>query len=1130
MSEDSRKPRRRAPAPDAAAAPTPPDATPALQGRFDLLAELGSGSSGTVYRARTRQPVADLPAGTEVAVKFLRQDRLDDERARERMLAEGRLGRRVRHPNVAAIHGAETIDLLGLQSTYLVMELVQGTTLRAFLQQQGPPVEDLTRRIGGDAAAGLHALHRRGIVHRDVKPENLVLTPDGRVKVVDLGLARPFGAVGGGSSPSGGIAGSLSYAAPEVLLGRPAQPRSDLYSLGVVLYEVATGRHPFAQHGTADAMLHAILHEAPVPPSQLRPRMTPLLEQLLLELLHKEPDERPRDADQVARILQQGEASDWWRAHVARAPVLASERRLRRMRRVADTPFFDRAAEQTVLDAALARARAGAGGGVCVQGPDGSGRRRLLDECMARWLQDAGDLLYLGGEADPGLGHGEPFAGSVRDHLLRGDGPNSPNAEQRLQHRAREELGLGEPDAVALARTALGTSTEPPEVRADALCKAIVALARPGRTVVVRVDRADRLDTSGRLALQRLLADAGRHHLLVLLAAGPDFAPAPPVERIELGGLDEDAFLAFGRALFGDAGGGEADALLHSAHVALSGSPGNLLEALEHLVQNGELQGRPGDYHALAPDAVLRPAPGHVQRFQRRVAALTPDQRRVLEAAAVLGDRSALDDLATLVQTPELQVLETLSLFRGRILRAQGGEVAFRHRDFRVALLQQIDEAARQELHRRAADLLAARGASPLEVGMHRSRALQHRECAEPLLRALDDLVAAGSRRTSLRVAARLRLHFQHLPQDPAHDALRLRWLLLHARARRDAQQPEVAEELFRAANELARRLGDEAGIGAALTGMAQTAMDRGRMLGALQLLETAHGHLARVAARDDAGAALAARAHGLHARILFYLGQSAGGLEHAQAGLRLLPPDQPELRCTLRIDVARLESLRHHFGAALATLRTVEEELRAVHLPLQRMRLFLYRGQLRTVLGDDAGVADLRLAVDAARRLSEPGFAGRAHLYLGEHWLRMQKDAAARADLHEAVDLALVSGDRLGETLARIHLFRLGADPVDIPDLVLELGLPSLRAAWFCAAGARARQDGDAAAAADWTARALEAMQSADLALPLQVRILHLAERAVTARGLVRAAAERLPDRASRRRFLSLWERRVRV
>ncbi|MFY9344963.1 MAG: serine/threonine-protein kinase, partial [Planctomycetota bacterium] len=321
---------------------------PGVAERFELLDELGRGSSGTVYRARLRQPYADLPAGSEVAIKFLRSELADDERARARLFAEGELGQQLRHPNVAAIYGVESEEHLGVPSTFLVMQYIAGTTLREFVARSGAPVEDLTRRLGADACKGLAALHKRGLVHRDIKPENLILTPDSELKIVDLGLARPFGARGGGSSSSGsaerssgglGLHGSLAYAAPEVLRGEASGPRSDLYALGVVLYEVTTGRHPFADARTGDDMLDAHLNRAPGRPSHWRPRMSPFLEQVLLDLLQKDAGERPRDAAELARILEQGERSEYWRRHEAKLPVLASSRRLLRMRRPAETPF-----------------------------------------------------------------------------------------------------------------------------------------------------------------------------------------------------------------------------------------------------------------------------------------------------------------------------------------------------------------------------------------------------------------------------------------------------------------------------------------------------------------------------------------------------------------------------------------------------------------------------------------------------------------------------------------------------------------------------------------------------------------------------------------------------------------------
>ncbi|MBX3463147.1 MAG: protein kinase [Planctomycetes bacterium] len=1113
---------------EGATAAGPRDYAHSVAGRFELLQELGSGSSGTVYHARLLADYAEHPAGTEVAVKFLRRELVADERAHARLLAEGMLGRQLRHPNVAEIYGFETIDLLGMQTTYLVMQYVHGTTLREFLARSGAPVEDLTRRIGADAARGLSALHRRGLVHRDVKPENLILTPDSQLKIVDLGLVRPFGAIGGGSSggsspgrSSGlGLAGSVAYAAPEVLRGLPAGPRSDLYSLGVVLYEVTTGRHPFADALTTDEMLDAHLRRRPIPPSHLRTRISPLLEQVLGDLLQKEPDDRLRDAAELARILDQGEHSEYWRRHETRAPALASSRRLLRMRRPAEAPFVGRAHERQRLDAMLTQARGGRGGLVVVTGPDGIGRRRLLDESMQAWLETDEPPLYLGGDADSALGHGEPFARSLLDLLLRGDDRDSPNAMQRAIAGARSQFAADDGEAEALAAVAFGHSTEPPEVRADRLASALLSLPRPGRVLVVRVDHAERLDTSGRLILQRL---AGRRHglpLLLLLAAGVDGAAVEPDLRLDLTGLEEHEFLAFGRTLFRV--GEDVDEFLRQAHQVLSGLPGNLLEALDHLVQEGLLAGRAGDYHHLDPATEPRPAPGHVQRFHRRVASLEPQQRRVLSAAAVLGARCPLGLLAALVGLPELAVLETLSLFRGRIVRAQGGEVSFRHRDFQLALLRDLPPADRERLHRAAAELLAARGGRRLEVGMHLSMALQHEAALDPLLDALDERVRAGSRRTSLRLVGRLQVHFAQVAPTPANERRRLRFLLLSGRARTAVGQPEAAGRAFRDAERLAQQQHDLEASAEARTGLANSELDLGRLVAAISLLESVHDDLA--GSTGDAADVLAAQAHGLHGRILFYRGQAADGLRQLHAALKRVPPTEVELRCHLLIDLARVEALSHHYATAQRTLQKVEQAPGADRLPRVRLRLHLYRGQVRTLLGEDDAANDLRVAIDEADRLSLPVFGARAALFLAERLFWRRRDDQARTLLQLAVGLARSGEDRLGQAMARSYLLRLGEADDSLGALVEELDLPELRANWLLALAALGRPPADAAAQLE------ELLRDFDLPLSLHLRTLAWMARPASARALVRSIAERLPSRGGRRRFLAEWDRDARI
>ncbi len=1103
----------------------------AIAGRFELLQELGRGSSGTVYRARLVVPYASLPAGSEVAIKFLRAELADDERAQARLFAEGELGQQLHHANVAAIYGIETAEHQGGTSTYLVMQYVRGTTLREFVARAGAPVEDLTRRIGADACKGLSALHKRGLVHRDVKPENLILTPDSELKIVDLGLARPFGARGGGSSggsspgerSSGmGLVGSLAYAAPETLRGEPAGPKSDLYALGVVLFEVTTGKHPFAQATTPDAMLDAHLHQQPSRPSHYRPRVSPFLEQVLLDLLQKSPDDRPRDAQDLARILEQGERSDYWRRHEAKLPALASSRRLLRMRRPAETPFFGRKRELADLDRALADARGGKGGVVVVTGPEGIGRRRLLDEAMQRWLQHGEPPVYLGGEADSDLGHGEPFASSLLDWLLRGDDRQSPNAMQRAANAARMLLQVAEADADALVAVTMGHSTEPPEVRAERLASALLRLPKKGSVLVLRVDHADRLDSSGRLVLQRLANAAPQQHLLLLLASGHDGVRVelPSARRFDLTGLDEPDFLAFGHALFRE--GELVKPFLAGAHQVLSGLPGNLLEALDHLSQEGSLRGRAGDYFALATLAEPRPAPGLLDRFRTRVESLQPGQRAVLAAAAVLGERCALADLAALVPASELAVLETLSLFRGRIVRAQGGEVSFRHRDFQKLLLAELPTAPREALHRAAAARLQSQGATPLVIGMHLSQGRDHEGCLDPLLAGLQERVRAGSRRTALRVVGRLAVHLQQVEPTAANEQRRLRYLLLSGQARANAGQNDAASKWFQKAEALARERHDLDSSAAARTGLATAALDSGRLLSSIALLESVHDDLAN---RHNATAdALAAQAHGLHGRILLYRGQAIEGHKHLHAALQRLPAADDDLRCHLEIDLARVEALSHHYAKALKTLAAVERRPATKHLPRVRLRFHLYRGQIRALVGDDEASQDLRFAIDEAERLQLPTYGARAAVFLGERRFWQRRDEQAIEAFRMAVRLARSGEDRLGEAMARGYLVRLGELDGDLPALVTELELPSLQANLLLAHAARGRAD------AETNANLEDLLASTVLPLSLHLRALAWLNRPATARSLVRTIAERLPQRALRQRFVAQWTGNPRV
>jgi hypothetical protein len=277
-------------------------------GPYVLESELGSGGMGTVYLARTAGP----GNGPRVAVKVVHDHLLERRGAHERFLREARLGREVRHPNVVRTLDAGTYLRGGRPVSVLVMEYVDGSTLRGRLRERFALPEDECRRIGIELARALEAIHATGAIHRDLKPENVLLTREGSVKLTDLGVARVLDEEAR-LSGSDAFLGSLLYAAPEQFSAHGgADERSDLYAFGVVLFELATGVHPFCAEDLRESMRRQLDGEIPLA-SELNPRVSPFLELVLTTLLAEEPDRRFGSASELRRTLEEGERSAWWR-------------------------------------------------------------------------------------------------------------------------------------------------------------------------------------------------------------------------------------------------------------------------------------------------------------------------------------------------------------------------------------------------------------------------------------------------------------------------------------------------------------------------------------------------------------------------------------------------------------------------------------------------------------------------------------------------------------------------------------------------------------------------------------------------------------------------------------------------
>src|SRR5262249_17540924 len=342
---------------------------------YDVEALLGRGGMGVVYKAR------HLRLDRLVALKFLPREFAQDPKRLERFRREARTASALNHPHICTIHDIDEHE----GQPYLVMELIEGRTLRA-LAAQRPSLPALVHLVG-QVAQALAAAHAAGIIHRDIKPENIMVRDDGYAKVVDFGLARPIPPSGRPSEATadqvtdpGTVLGTARYMSPEQARAETASSASDLFSLGVVLYELVTGQHPFAADSPT-ATLHALQTQPALRPSLLNPEVPASLESLILQMLEKEPRLRPTAAEVDATLAElTGRGA---------GPVLGP----------APSPVprhtVGRQAELAELRDGFESVVAGRGLFLCVTGEPGIGKTTLVEDFLAG-LAVAGGTCAVG--------------------------------------------------------------------------------------------------------------------------------------------------------------------------------------------------------------------------------------------------------------------------------------------------------------------------------------------------------------------------------------------------------------------------------------------------------------------------------------------------------------------------------------------------------------------------------------------------------------------------------------------------------------------------------------------------------------------------------------------------------------
>jgi beta-lactam-binding protein with PASTA domain len=261
-----------------------------VDGRYRVQKRLGSGGMAEVWCAE------DSQLGRRVALKLLATRFAADPDFRERFRREASAAAAMQHPNIVSIYDRGEWD----GTSYIAMELVDGQTLKQLIQQRGPAGAGAATDLAIEILKALRYAHKRGIVHRDIKPQNVLLDEEGRLKVADFGIAH---AGASDMTETGAIVGTVQYVSPEQAQGLPVSPRSDLYSVGVVLYELLTGRVPFDGEAPVSIALKQV-SEPPVPPSQLRPGIPPALESVVMRALEKDPARRFASADEFIGALE----------------------------------------------------------------------------------------------------------------------------------------------------------------------------------------------------------------------------------------------------------------------------------------------------------------------------------------------------------------------------------------------------------------------------------------------------------------------------------------------------------------------------------------------------------------------------------------------------------------------------------------------------------------------------------------------------------------------------------------------------------------------------------------------------------------------------------------------------------